>query len=207
MPSLLTHLALGALLAAALLSDHYDWRSLLIVLAVVAFPDLDTILGLWFEGAHRAFLHNIWVIVIPAVILAWDLHVREESFVLDRWGARGVRIAWVSMVALAFAHILLDAFFNGVNLFWPLHDTFYNLNGRLLYSAEQGLVQTFIELDEPEQMTVGTTEEVHFRTGVDPGDHPVREFHLINSGELLIVTVAGFFAAGHRLYAVHWLDR
>lgn len=207
MPSLLVHLGLAALLAAALLSEHYDWRALLVVLVVVAVPDLDTVLGLWVDGAHRAVLHNVWVVLVPAAALAWDVHLRERSSVRGRWGDRGVRVAWVSLVALGLAHIALDAFFNGVNLFWPVHDAFYDLSGRLVYSTDRGLVQTFIDLGDPDSAVRGTTAEVHYRTGVDPGDHPEREFHLMNRGDLLVVTVAGFAAAGYRLYEVHLRDR
>lgn len=205
MPSLLVHLGVGALIAAALLSDHYDWRSLVIVLAVVALPDLDTILGLWITGAHRTVFHNIWIVLIPAVLLAWDVHARDTSYVRDRFGSRGVRIGWVSLVALLFGHILLDAFYNGVNLFWPLHDSFYDLSGHLRYSTEHGIIQTFVELSDPASMSRGTTETVHYRTGVDPvgsGRSPAdveRVFHLVNSGELLIVTLIGFLVAGIRL--------
>lgn len=209
MPSLLVHLGVGALIAAALLSRHYDWKALAVVLAVVALPDLDTIIGIWVTGAHRTVLHNIWIVVIPAALLAWDVGIREESTVRTRFGDRGVRIGWVSLVALAVGHILLDAFYNGVNLFWPLHDTFYDLSGSLIYSTDRGFVQTFVDVSNPEAMARGTTEDVHYRTGVDPagpGESPddlERIFYLINSGELLVLTIAGYLIAGYRLLEVH----
>ncbi len=98
-------------------------------------------------GTHRAAFHNVWVVLIPGALLLWDVKFREESYVLNRWGAYGYRVAWVTLVAVLFAHILLDAFFNGVNLFWPVHDRFYDLSGKLMYTNQRGLVQTFVEFD------------------------------------------------------------
>lgn len=207
MPSTFVHLGFGALLATALLSEHFDWRALSVVLIIVALPDLDTVLGLWMDGAHRAVLHNVWVVLVPAVVLTWDIHLRERSYVRERWGARGVRIGWVSLVSLAIAHIALDAFYNGVNLFWPVYDAFIDLNGQLIYSSEEGLVQTFVELGDDGSTVRGTTDDVHYRTGVDPGDHPVREFHLIQRAELFVIALGGFAAAGYRLYEEHGLGR
>lgn len=214
MPSTLVHLGLAALIATALLSDHFDWRALVIVFAVVAFPEIDTFLGLWFDGAHRAYLHNLWVVLIPAILLAWDTRRRERSFVRERWGDWGVRVGWVSLVSLLFAHILLDAFFNGVNLFWPVHDSFYDLSGRLIFSTERGLVQTFIELDDPTASVRGTTADTHYRTGVDPTSpgEPAEEdveriFPLADNGTLFVVMVSGYLVAAIRLVEVHVLDR
>lgn len=198
MPSLVVHLGLAALLAAALLSTEFDRRALAIVLVAVCLPELDTFVGLVLEGTHRAALHNVWVVLVPAGALAWDLRLRERSWLRTRWGDRGVRIAWVSLFALLVAQIALDAFYNGVNLLWPVHDAFIDLSGELIYSSEDGLVQTFIDLEDDNTVR-GTTNDTHYRTGVDPGDHPVREFYLINRGELLVVAVAGYLAAAIRL--------
>lgn len=214
MPSTLVHLGLGALIAAALLSDHYDWRALVIVLAVVAFPDIDTLLGWWFDGAHRAYLHNIWIVVIPAAALYWDVNVRDESFVKTRYGEWGVRVSWVSLVALLFAHILLDAFYNGVNLFWPVYDAFIDLSGRVYYSTEEGIVQTFIVFEEPTKSVRGTTADTHYRTGFDPvppGETAevdvVREFPIAERGTLFVVMITGYLVAAYRLVEVHVMDR
>ncbi len=206
MPSSLVHLGFAGLLAAALLSDHYDGRSLLIVCGVVLLPELDTFLGLWFAGAHRAYLHNLWIVLVPAALLWWDVRWREQSFLRQRWGARGVRVAGVSLLALLFAQLLLDAFFNGINLFWPVHDAFYDLDGQVLFSTDRGFVQTFIDLANTEESVRGTTADTHYQTGVDPappGESDAgaeREFYLVNSGPLFVVTIAGACAAGYRLW-------
>ncbi|MFW6152930.1 MAG: metal-dependent hydrolase [Halobacteriota archaeon] len=209
MPSTLVHLGLAALIAAALLDDHYDWRTLTVVLVLVALPELDTFLGLWLAGAHRTVLHNLWVVVIPGAVLLWDTRYRRRSGIRTRWGGRGVRVGWVSLVALLFSHILLDAFFNGVNLLWPVHDAFVDLSGELVYSTDRGFVQTFLEWDEPATSVRGSSGEVHYRTGVDPtppgrsADGVERTFPIASEGTRFVVMLTGFVVAGIRLGEVH----
>lgn len=200
MPSLFVHLGFAALLAAALLSDHFDWRALLVVFIVVSLPELDTFVGLWFDGAHRAMLHNVWIVIVPLGVLAWDVQFREYSFIRERWGARGVRVGWVSLLALGIAQLLLDAFYNGANLFWPVHDSFIDLSGEALYSTERGFVQTFVDFSEPESISRGTTNDTHYRTGVDPGGYQDREFYIAERGELFLLTIVGFLTAAIRLH-------
>lgn len=217
MPSTVVHVGLAALIAAALLRDHFDTRSLVIVMATTAFLDIDTILGMWIEGGHRAILHNIWIPVVLTVLLAWDTRVRPQSILRARYGDWGVRTAWVSIVAITFAHILLDAFYNGVNLFWPLHDQFYDLSGHLWITDQRGLVQTFVTIEFvdglpriSEETAIGSTSDVHYRTGVDPGPDAdpdtERIFPIAESGELFIIAVTGYLVAGYRLFETHILE-
>jgi hypothetical protein len=109
--------------------------------------DFDVFLGFWIDGAHRAAFHTLLVPLAGSVLLWWDLRYRDRSRLRSRWGARGVRVAWVSVVAVTFAGIGLDAFFNGVNLFYPVHDRFYTFSGKVFYSTEEGFVQTLVSLD------------------------------------------------------------
>lgn len=212
MPSTVVHVALAGLLGIALLGDKFDTKAILIVMAATAIIDLDTFIGIYVPGTHRAALHNIWVVVIPGAILLWDVKLRNDSYVLDRWGAYGYRVAWVSLVCVLFAHILLDAFFNGVNLFWPVYDRFFDLSGKLIVTDQRGIVQTFVELETNgngvevgDSTARGTTEDTHYITGVDPTrDEPPadveREFPIAGTGERFVLTVAGYLAVGYRIY-------
>ena len=203
MPSTLVHLALGALIAAALLEDAFGPRALAVVLAAVAVPDLDTFVGIALPGTHRAALHTILVPLLAAGAIAYDLR-RENSWLRAR-GERTVRIAWVAVLAYVVAGIGPDLFFNGVNVFYPLHDRFYELNGRVLVSNQRGLVQTFWEAAES---TGGTTENTHYRTGADVsrGEDPAnaeRVFPIATSGLQMLLLLAATVVTGVRL----WLDR
>ncbi len=211
MPSTVVHVGLAGMMGVALLGEEFDTKAIVIVMAAVAIIDLDTLIGIYFEGTHRAAMHNVFVALIPGLLLLWDVKLREESYVLDRWGEYGYRVAWVSLVTVLFAHILLDAFYNGVNLFWPVHDRFYDLSGELLISNQRGLVQTFVEIETEagsaavaDSTARGTTEDTHYRTGFDPArdETPAdveREFHLAESGELFIVAVAGYLTVAYRI--------
>lgn len=209
MPSAVIHLGIAGLIAAALLSKHFDTRAVAVVWGVVLIPEIDVILGLWFDGAHRAYMHNIWIVVIPAVALWWDVRVRNRSFVRERWGDWGVRVSGVALVALLFGHILLDAFYNGVNLFWPIHDAFYDLDGELQYSTTDGFIQTFIDLSDPDASVRGTTDDTHYRTGIDPAPPgetaEERTFFLLNNGSLAILALTGFLVTAYRLAEGYYL--
>ncbi|PSQ28682.1 hypothetical protein BRD06_03920, partial [Halobacteriales archaeon QS_9_67_15] len=93
MPSTLVHLAFGGMIAAALLGDAFDRRALLVVLAVTAAPDLDSFIALVSVAGHRTVLHTYVTPIVVSALLYADTRVRDRSFVRDRWGARGVRIA------------------------------------------------------------------------------------------------------------------
>jgi len=201
MPSTLVHIAVAGLLGTALLGAAFDRRAILTVMAVAAVPDLDTLLGLWLPGAHRAYLHTLVFPAVLGVMFWWDVAVRSESTLRRRYGETGVRVAWVSLGAMVVAHSLYDGVVNGVNLFWPLQDRFYDLSGHLLYSTQRGLLQTFVETD----MFHGTTANTHYYTGVDPNrgaepENVERIFHLVQSGERLLLTLAGFGVVMVRLW-------
>ena len=165
-PSTVVHLAIGALLAAALLGEEFDGRSLLVVLAAVAFPDLDTFVGVAVVGTHRAAFHTLLVPGAAAAAIAYDTRLRDRSW-LRRYGERGVTVAWVGVAAYVLAGIGPDLFFNGVNLFYPVTDQFVELSGKVYLSSTDGLVQTMWTFEETESPVVGTTKTVHYRTGVD----------------------------------------
>ncbi|WP_128476186.1 metal-dependent hydrolase [Halorussus pelagicus] len=197
MPSTVVHVALAGLVGTALLAEHFDWKAVAAVMATTALVDFDVFLGFWISGAHRAAFHTLVVPVLGGLVLWADLRRGDDSLVRSQWGARGVRVWWVSLVAVMSAGIGLDAFFNGANLLYPLHDRFYTLDGKVFYSTEQGFVQTLVNVDfealveafAPEDTGMGTqsgaggaggtdagggsdavrtTENTHYSTGVDP---------------------------------------
>ncbi len=209
MPGTVVHLAFSGMLAAALLGSAFDRRSVLVVLGVTAFPDLDAFLALVTVVGHRALLHNF---VIPAALAAllWvDTRVRPHSIVRNRWGRRGVRIAWVSVLAYAVSSVGLDLVNGVVNPLWPLHDQFYTLDGKLELSDQRGIVQTFVDLSPEESVVesegVGSSQEVNLSTGVDPdpgGEEtdPERIFPVVRAGWELLLLVVGTLVTAARFY-------
>ena len=205
MPSTLVHAALAGLIAAALLGADFDRRSVGVVLLAGALPDLDAFAGLVLSlpGAHRALLHTLVLPAAVAAVLAYDARIRPESRLRARYGDRGVRVAWVALAAFVFGGVLPDLFTNGVNAFYPLHDAFYTVNGRLEFSTERGVVQTFVEASDPGRRH--TTRTLHYVTGVDPSPGPEpadasRRFVIVGSGFRLLIVLLGGFVLGARLW-------
>lgn len=166
MPSTVVHMALGGLVGAALLTTEFDVRAVAVVVAVTAVPDLDAFAGLVVPGAHRSLFHSFLFPVLLGGLLAYETR-RPASLLRTRYGARGVRLAWVSLAAMVFGGILPDLFTNGVNAFYPAVDAFYSVDGELLLSDQRGLVQTFVESRPPES-TPPSTKTLHYSTPVDP---------------------------------------
>lgn len=219
MPSTLVHVGFGGLIAAALLGSAFDRRSLLVVLAVTAAPDLDSFVALFFVAGHRTVLHTYVTPLAASALLYVDTRVRARSLARERWGPRGVRVAWVSIVAVLFAGIGLDFVDHGVNPLWPLHDQFYVLDGRFELSDQRGIVQSYVDLSPDTEQTGptsrGSSQEVNISTGVDPNpggegggpdpdtvEDPERMFPVVRHGWQLAVLVSGTVVTGARL----WLD-
>jgi len=158
-------------------------------------------------GAHRAYLHNLVLPLAVLALVAWD--ARRDDGYLRRHGPRAHKLAAVGVVVgWLVAGVLLDGFYNGVNLLFPLHDEFIDLSGHLYLSDQRGVVQTFVSFDgfdvAPED-TVGTTADTHYYTGVDPGpDAPEdaeRVFPVLDTGTLAVVAVTGYAVAAYRLWS------
>jgi hypothetical protein len=146
MPSTLVAAALAGLLAAALLEEQFDARAVAVVVGAGVAPDLDAFAGLVVEGLHNALLHNLFVPGLAAALLVWDTRYRAESWVLDRYGVRGVRIAWVAIAAYLVPGILLDLLnVESAAPLWPLHDQFYSVIGKFEVNNKQGIVFTFVQ--------------------------------------------------------------
>lgn len=210
MPSTLVHVALAGILAVALLpSEYLDRRAVAVVCGLVILPDLDVFAGFVFDGAHRTLGHTL---VFPAVIGLFGLLEtrREHSVVRRLLGDRGVAVGGVGLVAVVGSAIGLDYVTNGVNLLWPLHDEFFTANGRVIVSNQRGVVQTFLDLSPPEpgaDTTTRTTNNTHYRTGVDPsaGSEPEnveRIFPLVRSGWQLLLVVTSVVVVTAKLWLV-----
>lgn len=205
MPSTLVHAGVGGLLAASLLPRGFDRRAVLVLALAVLVPEIDVFIGLWIEGAHRAYTNNVFVPLAFAALVHYDTSVRSASWLRGRWGSDAGRLAWVGVVVLAVAGIGLDLFFNGVNLLFPVVDQFYSLDGKVLLSNQRGLVQTVIDVGETGQ---GTTETRQYHTGVDPqpdepGVEPAsveRVFPVATSGVQLLLAGTGFAVVAYRLW-------
>ncbi|MFB6188095.1 MAG: metal-dependent hydrolase [Halobacteriaceae archaeon] len=209
MPSTLVHLAIGGIIAVGLLGRAYGLRALFIVLVFTAIPDIDTFLGLLIAGGHRAILHNLLLPGIIAGVLVYDTRIRPISYLRKRFTPKSIRIVWVGLIAMVLGGIGPDLVTNGVNIFYPIHDQFYKINGKLVISNQQGIIQTFIEFSKAGGETaVGSTQEVHYGTGVDPtkGKEPKnieRIFPIVRSGMQLLILVSSVILNSIRL----WEDR
>ncbi len=189
----MVHVAVAGLLATSLLAEHFDGRAALVVMAAAAVPDLDTLVGWWVPGGHRAVLHTL---LFPAALGV--LLFVGESRLRARWGEYGTRVAWVSLCSLLVAGIGLDFFSNGVNLLYPVHDQFYSVSGEIAISNEEGLVQSLLEAK-------GSTETTHYSTGFDlaPGADPAgeeRTFPIVRSGRGLLLGVTSIAVVGFRAW-------
>lgn len=197
MPSLLFHAGLACLVAAALLGDRLDGRSLAFVVGAAALVDLDTLIGLVLPGAHRSLFHNVFF--LAAAVGGLHLATRPGSRVSD-WVPVSHRVAWTGAAAMVLAGMGPDLFWNGANLLYPVQDRFYEFSGEMFLSLERGLVQDIFDL-----AGVGTTETLHYSTGVDPspGQEPEgveRKFLVAGTGMQLLITATGFLVAGIRLW-------
>jgi len=213
MPSTVVHAAVGFTVAVGLLGAYYDRRALAVVLAALLVPEADTMAGWVLDGAHRALLHNLVFTAAAAALLYWDA-ARSDSWLRGRFGARGVRLAWVALFAHTFAHMAFDwAHLDGINVLYPLHDRFFQLSGEAYLSGAEGFVQTFVEVAEDtggggpnvDVGQGGTTEDTHVGSPAqpsrDPDPGPVdRRFPIAVQGwQLYLVAVGAFTLAAKRL--------
>ncbi len=191
MPPTLLNVAFGVLLGVALLGSAFDRRSLLIVAIAAALPDLDAVFSLFVPGATNALLHSIWIPLFIASALYYDTARGEQSSLRSRYGWYGVRVAWVALASYTVAGIGLDLFSpESVALLYPLSDRYYAIVGQLLFSTQDGIVQTYLEFGDGwvELASPGTTTTHHIDSWVHPsGDE--RRLRLIDSGWQAVVVI------------------
>jgi hypothetical protein len=195
--------AVAAVLAAALLGAAFDRRAVAVVVAAAVFPDLDAVASLAVPGATNALFHALWLPLTAGVALYWDTAVAADSRLRARFGWRGVRVAWVALAAVLVAGIGSDLFGEaGANLLYPFHDAYYSNDGRLVFSTQEGIVQTFVALGAegpgilPFQ-SHGTTASSPISTWVNPDGRPGfslgadRDLSVVRSGWQLVIIAAG----------------
>ena len=209
MPSTLVHMALAAVIAAALLEAAFDVRALALVVGLTAMADLDAFASLAIAGAHRSLLHTLLLPAGLAGLVWYDTRYRSDSLLARTWNGRGPRVAGVAIFAFVASAIGLDLFTNGVNVLYPLHDQFYVLNGKVILSTTEGFVQTFVEIDPttggvPAPRSIGNSSAVHLSTGVDPVKGPEPEnvervFPVVRSGWQALVLGLGLLVPAIRL--------
>lgn len=218
MTGTIVHMAFAGMIAAAFLGEAFDRRALAIVLAVTAFPDLDSFIPLVAGLGHRTVFHNFVIPLAGAAVLSVDLR-REHSWVRGRWGTRGVRIAWVSLACYGIAAVALDMVSGVVNPLWPFYDQFYSIEGKLVISDQRGIVQTFIETGGdggsgsssiPSPEPKGSSKEVAVSTGVDPDPSgtqtdPERIFPIARAGWQLVILLVGTAVTAARFRVSHSL--
>jgi len=166
-PSTLVHVSLALLLAAGLLGPEFDRRAVLVVAAATALPDLDVALEPVLSGAHRSVGHTFLLPAVLVVALAVDLRRGPDSLLRRRYGGRGVTLALTAVACLFGAGIVPDLVVGGINAFYPVHDAFYTVDGRLFYSTDRGWVQTFVDLSPDDPDPRRTTGNFDFRTVLD----------------------------------------
>lgn len=206
----LVNAAVGVLVGLALLGAAFDRRSVAVVAVAAAIPDLDAVVSLVVRGATNVALHTLVLPAAAFALLYWDTcrRDREDSWLRERWGWYGVRVAWVALAAYAVAGIGLDLFGpDGVNLFYPFHDRFYAVVGRFRLSTHEGLILTFVDRGEgPLWLTSpGTTENHHVESWVNPTPGTgletgvERRLTLVETGWQLVVVAAASVALAARV--------
>ncbi|ADJ14732.1 metal-dependent hydrolase [Halalkalicoccus jeotgali] len=194
MPPVTVHIALGGLIGAVLLADHFDTRAIFVVMGAAAVPDLDVFVGFVIPGAHRAALHSVLFPIMLSVLLIWDVYWRERSFVSGRWGTYGVQVCWVAIVSMTLAHIVLDSFGSGINAFWPVYDRYYMITGDLVFWHDGGFTVDVLNVVE-----LGTTADTHYGTGFDTVRANGRRFPVALTGEQFVLLVASGAAITRRI--------
>ncbi|MBN1455634.1 MAG: hypothetical protein JW945_05245, partial [Methanomicrobia archaeon] len=151
---------------ASLLKDD-EFKPALLLLPFGLISDLDS-----YVGVHRATLHNLFIIVVPLLLLLVNKRLHSTAL-QDRY------VIFASI--LLASHISLDAFYNGVFLLYPVSMASYN---PLFWFGlkEQGLTLLF------SWFIPGTVGELVYVTMPTPG---VPEIPIISSGiELVILLIA-----------------
>ena len=206
MPPTLVTVAVGVLLGVALLGAAFDRRTIGLVAFVAALPDLDAVLSLWVRGATNAALHTVFIPLGAAVALYFDTS-REESWLRERYGWCGVRVAWVAVAVYAVAGIGMDLFnVESAAVLYPLSNRYFSVVGRLVLSTQEGVIQTYLEVGDGwlAAASSGTTETRHVPSWVNPTpgtDNPPdadRTVRIVDSGWQLVVVVAAAAAVPAR---------
>jgi membrane-bound metal-dependent hydrolase YbcI (DUF457 family) len=111
MPSIGLHFAVTLFFLAAVLKED-EFKPALLLIPFGLISDLDS-----FVGVHRATLHNLFVLFVPLLIMI-ALKYLKITRIKDRY--------FIFASLLLASHVALDAFYNGVFLFYPVVEKSYN---------------------------------------------------------------------------------
>ncbi len=204
----LINVAVGVLIAVALLGAAFDRRSVLVVAAAAALPDLDAVFAVTVLGGPNAVFHSLLLAGSLTAVLYYDTIIRDESWLRSRYGWYGVRVAWVALAAFIVAGIGLDAFSTeGVALLYPFSDRYYAIVGRFVLSTQEGIVQTYITIgDGWLQVTSPGTIETHTVESPFVTADNDRRIRLVESGWQAVVFVTAVAALPAK-YLIERRDR
>jgi len=164
MPNWAIHL-LVPLLALLIVGRKEDHKYILLLLPFAVFPDIDT-----FATEHRALLHNIFILLVLALIGISLKKMRTIFFI----------------TAFYFAsHVILDLFGGGVVLFYPFYNEMAFIDASLEISKTKELLWTF------DYGFSGYSDGWKVAQGYVSDS--------IGTGSLALVFVAGVWAARYRL--------
>lgn len=197
MPPTLVNVSVGILLGVALLGTAFNRRSLSIVALVAMVPDFDVLLSAIVPGVTNALLHAVWIPALAAGALYYDTTVRETSWLATRFGWYDVRIAWVATASYLIAGIGLDLFSSeSVALFYPLSNRYYAVIGEFVFTTQEGVIQTYVQLGEGwlGLATPGTTETYRVESWITPGGGE-RRIKLIETGWQAVIVATAVAAA------------
>jgi membrane-bound metal-dependent hydrolase YbcI (DUF457 family) len=111
MPSIGLHLAITLFFLASILRDD-DLKPALLLLPFGLISDFDS-----FIGVHRGTLHNLFIIFVPLFVLVAYKRLKGST-VKEKY--------FIFASLLLASHVFLDAFYNGVFLFYPFIEKSYN---------------------------------------------------------------------------------
>lgn len=170
MASTVIHVSFAVIIACSLIPlEKFSYKSLIIVILPVALLDIDALAFVIKEGLHRSLLHNIIIPTVIIVLIYYDLSISDESYIGNYYDKEYVMIiSFTSYIAVIFAGIAIDFASNGVNLFWPLYDHFYTLDGQFVFSSEEGVIQTFTDTFFNSNKQVRTTDNHVYKTPINP---------------------------------------
>jgi len=192
----LVNAALGGLLAAALLGRAFDRQAVALVVGAAVVPGLGSAAGVALGWTAAAAVQAVWLPLLAALVLLVDTRWRERSVLRTRHGWRGVRVAWVALASASVAGVAPDLFGTpGVPLLYPLESVRYTVDGLLLYSTQEGVVQTLLTGgDTPGILPLAGTEGVSGMT-----DGPPETIAIVETGWQAVVVATGALTLSLRL--------
>jgi membrane-bound metal-dependent hydrolase YbcI (DUF457 family) len=199
MPSALFHAAIGILIGMAMLGDALDTKALAIIAFAGLLPDVDLLLAVWFPGAHRVYLHNIFVVLFPAALLLVGRRTGHMAWLKTRWPDVET-VLWTAILVVGVAGIGIDAVATGVNPLYPVHDQFYRVQGQVIYSSDRSVQETVTDIRAER---IGSTRDVYYASGVPPvSDGTAQQswrIPLFGNTLQLLLSLTVFLIIGYRL--------